>query len=126
GLADSFNPSPSGNGNLQVLAIALRADGKVVAGGSYSTLSPPGGAGTRNNIARLETDGRLDQTLPLGTIGSYVAATAVQPDGKLLIGGSFSFVLSVSRNNIARLNTDGTLDTAFNPNANSFVNAIAV
>ena len=30
------------------------------------------------------------------------------------------------RNNIARLNTDGTLDTAFDPNANGAVFAIAV
>ena len=53
-------------------------------------------------------------------------ATAVQPDGKILIGGSFTTVLGVTRNNIARLNTDGTLDTAFNPNANSLVYSIAV
>ena len=42
-------------------------------------------------------------------------ATAVQPDGKILIGGVFTTVLGVTRNNIARLNTDGTLDTAFRP-----------
>ena len=73
---------------------------------------------TRNNIARLETDGRLDQTLNLNTVGADVSATAVQPDGKILIGGNFTSVLGVARNKIARLNTDGTLDTAFNPNAN--------
>ena len=50
----------------------------------------------------------------------------MQPDGKILIGGSFSTVLGVTRNNIARLNTDGTLDTAFNPNANGAVYSIAV
>src|SRR5204862_6412653 len=55
-----------------------------------------------------------------------VAATAVQPDGKILIGGSFATVLGMARNNIARLNTDGTLDAAFNPNANGTVNAIVV
>ena len=55
-----------------------------------------------------------------------VIATAVQPDGKILIGGIFTTVLGVTRNNIARLNTDGTLDTAFNPNANGVVYAIAV
>ena len=33
---------------------------------------------------------------------------------------------TVTRNRIARLNPDGTLDTAFNPNANSAVHAIAV
>ena len=105
----------------------MQADGKILAGGFFTTLSPNGGAAvTRNRIARLETDGRLDQTLDLSTVGSYVTATAVQPDGKILIGGEFSTVLGVTRNNIARLNTDGTLDTAFNPNANGAVHSIAV
>ena len=97
----------------------MQADGKILAGGNFTTLAPNGGAAvTRNRIARLETDGRLDQTLNLSTVGNFVTATAVQPDGKILIGGSFTTVLGVTRNNIARLNTDGTLDTAFNPNAN--------
>ena len=39
-----------------------------------------------------------------------VLAAVVQPDGKILIGGSFTTVLGVTRNRIARLNTDGTLD----------------
>ena len=106
----------------------MQADGKILAGGFFTTLAPNGGAAvTRNHIARLETDGRLDQTLNLSTASAVcVYATAVQPDGKILIGGVFSTVLGVTRNNIARLNTDGTLDTAFNPNANDRVHAIAV
>ncbi|MGI8604664.1 MAG: hypothetical protein ACR2OZ_16960 [Verrucomicrobiales bacterium] len=123
GAADSFDP----NSDSVVRAIAVQADGKISLGGDFTTLSPNGGGGvTRNRIARLETDGRLDQTLNLGTIGSSVLATAVQSDGKILIGGFFNTVLGVARNNIARLNPDGTLDTAFNPNANSSVVAIAV
>jgi hypothetical protein len=55
-----------------------------------------------------------------------VYSVVVQPDGKILIGGSFTTVLGVARNNIARLSTDGTLDTAFNPNANGFVASIAL
>ena len=102
-----------------VCSIAVQADGKILAGGDFTTLAPNGGAAvTRNHIARLETDGRLDQTLNLSIVGNFVIATAVQPDGKILIGGIFTSVLGVTRNNIARLNTDGTLDTAFNPNAN--------
>ena len=125
GLADSFNPNA--NGSPCRFSIAVQADGKILAGGDFTTLAPNGGvAVTRNSIARLETDGRLDQTLDLSTAGSYVAATAVQPDGKILIGGNFTSVLGVARNRIARLNTDGTLDTAFNPNANVAVNSIAV
>jgi len=69
--------------------------------------------------------GDLDP-LNLNITGSYVAATAVQPDGKTLIAGSFTQVLGVARSNIARLNADGTLDTGFDPNANSDVYSVAV
>jgi uncharacterized delta-60 repeat protein len=126
GLADSFNPNVSGF----LSSIAVQADGKILAGGPFISLSPNGGATvTRNRIARLETDGSLDQTLNLSAIGDdhrEVTAIALQPDGKILIGGLFTTVLGVPRNNIARLNSDGTLDTAFNPNANNEVISIAV
>ena len=56
------------------MSIAVQSDGKILAGGDFTTLAPNGGAAlTRNYIARLETDGRLDQTLDLGIVGSYVA-----------------------------------------------------
>jgi uncharacterized delta-60 repeat protein len=125
GLADSFDPNAASN---VVNSIAVQPDGKILAGGAFTSLSPDGGATvTRNRIARLEPDGRLDQTLDLGIVGGGdVRATAVQPDGKILIGGDFITVLGVTRNNIARLNTDGTLDMAFDPNANNTVYAIAL
>ena len=123
GLADSFDP----NVNTEVHSIAMQLDGKILACGDFTTLSPNGGVGvTRNYIARLETDGRLDQTLNLSTVDSEVTATAVQPDGKILVGGFFTSVLGVTRNYIARLNPDGTLDTAFNPNIDAVVFSIAV
>ena len=130
GLADSFDPNA--NGDI-VYSLAVQADGKVVAGGRFNMLAPSGGPPVlRYRIARLEKDGRLDQTLnaniaidPPGS-GGGVVATATQPDGKIVIGGSFSSVLGVDRHNIARLNTDGSLDLAFNPDANVAVNAIAI
>ena len=126
GLADPFDPSAGS----RVYSIVVQPDGKLLLGGDFPTLAPNGGAMvSRNRIARLETDGRLDQTLNLNVMGflsSYVVASAVQPDGKVLIGGNFTSVLGTPRNNIARLNTDGTLDTVFNPNASSEVDTIAV
>jgi uncharacterized delta-60 repeat protein len=130
GLADSFDPNASSN----VFSIAVQADGKILAAGDFTTLAPNGGAAvTRNRIARLEVDGRLDQTLNLNATGSGILATAlataVQPDGKILIGGGFTTVLGVARNKMARLNTDGTLDTAFSPNASgpsAYIDSIAV
>ncbi|MCX6893100.1 MAG: hypothetical protein NTX51_16510 [Verrucomicrobia bacterium] len=46
-----------------------------------------------------------------------VDAIAVQPDGRILIGGAFSAFDGVPRPNLARLNADGTLDTTFVPAA---------
>ena len=69
--------------------------------------------------ARSAAAGDLD-SLNAPVFGDRVEATAVQPDGKTIIAGSFSSVLGVPRNNIARLNADGTLDTGFNPNPNAF------
>ena len=123
GAADSFDP----NANSSVRCLAVQSDGKILAGGSFTSLAPNGGAlVSRNCIARLETDGRVDRTLDLSIIGGWVTATAVQPDGKILIAGRFSNVLGVTRHNIARLNTDGTLDAVFDPDADTDVYAIAV
>src|SRR5204863_1020304 len=83
GLADSFDP----NAGNSVFSIAVQADGKVLAGGQFTSVAPNGGTTvTRNRIARLERDGRLDQTLNLGTLGDLgisIFATAVLPDGKI-------------------------------------------
>jgi uncharacterized delta-60 repeat protein len=44
---------------------------------------------------------------------NVVSALALQPDGKVLIGGSFDSVGGQTRTSVARLNSDGTLDTTF-------------
>ena len=86
GLADSYDPSISST----VFAIAVQQDDKVVVGGDFTSVSPIGGAAiTRNYVARMEIDGRLDQTLNrMGTSG--IATIALQADGKILVGGVFS------------------------------------
>jgi len=67
------------------------------------------------NIARLQADGSLDTTLQNGMSGLVgdCWAIALQPDGKILIGGWFNTVNGVARTNIARLNANGSLDTSF-------------
>lgn len=45
---------------------------------------------------------------------SQINATAIQDDGKILIGGFFNSYDGITRNKIARLNSDGSLDTTFN------------
>ncbi|MBK9604996.1 MAG: Ig-like domain repeat protein [Betaproteobacteria bacterium] len=58
--------------------------------------------------------------------GGTVYAIVRQGDGKVIIGGSFTFVNGVARSNIARINSDGGLDLAWNPDADSTVNALVL
>ena len=56
---------------------------------------------------------------------SDVSALAVQPDGRIVIGGYFTSA-SPAHNYLARLNADGSFDTTFNPYVNGRVDAVAV
>jgi uncharacterized delta-60 repeat protein len=102
----------------------------VIAGGAFTESAGE----LRNGIMRLEPDGRLDRTLnpALNSLSSqnrnyqWAQSNTIQPDGKILICGSFTSVQGVPRNSIARLNTDGSLDLDFNPNPDARVRAIAV
>lgn len=102
-----FNPAISGS----VTALAAQPDEKVLIGGGFTSVNGI----ARTNIARLNADGSLDGSFQNGFSGAnnIVRAIVVQPDGKVLIGGSFTNVNGVSRNGIARLNADGSLDTNF-------------
>ncbi len=55
-----------------------------------------------------------------------VYAMAVQPDGKVVVGGQMTAVNGVARAHIARLHRDGALDETFNPGANGAVYGVAV
>jgi uncharacterized delta-60 repeat protein len=55
-----------------------------------------------------------------------VHCMAVQPDGKILVGGNFTNLSGQGRSCIARLNADGTLDTDFSAGANGDVYALAI
>jgi uncharacterized delta-60 repeat protein len=76
-----------------------------------------------------QNPGVLDASFTVGTgANGSVLATAIQSDGKILIGGDFTSYNGTPINRIARLNTDGTLDPSFNvgAGANASVRAIAV
>ncbi len=97
-----------------VQSVVLQPDGKVLVGGNFDSVNGI----SRNNIARLNADGGLDDNFQNGMSGipvlnNYVYSVALQADGKVLVGGAFNSVNGVPRSGIARLNTDGSLDTTF-------------
>jgi len=121
---DDFNPQA----NDEILTMAVQPDGKILVGGYF--YSPFGqqisiGGQVRNRIARLNSDGTADITFNPNA-NDIVRALAIQPDGKIVIGGDFTQMGGQTRNRIARLNSDGTLDTAFNPNANDDITSLAI
>jgi len=100
----------SGFNGSTVNSIAIQADGKILAGGSFSTYQGV----LSNNIIRLNTDGSIDTSFVSGSgFNSFVNSIVIQSDGKILVGGSFSTYQEVLSNNIIRLNTDGSIDTSF-------------
>ena len=108
--ADTFNPGA----NSDVYCLAEQADGRILVGGTFTTL----GGQTRNRIGRLNSDGTLDTTFNPGAAGgdyTAVYALALQEDGKIVVGGTFTTLGNGTRKSIGRLNSDGTLDTTFNP-----------
>jgi uncharacterized delta-60 repeat protein len=110
------------NINATVSAIAVQADGKTIVGGSFNTFD---GVSVQR-IARLTESGSLD-TAFLANTGSganrEIYAIAIQPDGKIILGGNLETFNGATVNSIVRLNSDGTRDTAFTTNAGSGFNS---
>src|SRR5204862_1512162 len=70
----------------------------------------------RNRIARMNENMSLDVGFDPGAgADGTLYALALQSDGKVLIGGSFTNINGIRRNGIARLNEDGSLDPQFDP-----------
>jgi uncharacterized delta-60 repeat protein len=106
-------------------ALAIQRDGKIVAAGSAAS---SGALNSRDfAVARYNPDGSLDRSLggdgrvttPFTPLTDSATGVAVQPDGKIVVGGyagySFSEPNSPQRPDyaLARYNADGTLDATF-------------
>jgi uncharacterized delta-60 repeat protein len=116
------NDFSAGNGSDGTLyAIAPSPDGKIAVGGAFTNL----GGSISQNVGRVSTNGLVDSDFLIGSqVNARVLAIAVQPDGKLVIGGDFTTPVP----HIARINSDGSLDVSFNPDngTDGSVKAIAI
>jgi len=111
--------------NGAVWSVDTQSDGKIILGGDFSTLAA---ANVRNGVARLLTNGSVDNTFTFsGATNATVRKVKVQSDNKILVGGNFTTINGVAKNRITRLNADGTSDATFLGNgANNFVLDIEV
>ncbi len=107
--------------NFWTTATAVQADGEIIVCGPFSTVNGQ----NRRRLARLNADGSVESTatfnIGTGVVSQYlndaVACIALQPDGKILVGGQLSSIDGRPRRGIARLNANGTVEGAATFNA---------
>ena len=89
------------------------------------TLVTAPGTASRSTLQEQRSDqqqplavaGDVDPSFDPGigvTTGGTINAVAIQGDGKMVLGGSFTSYNGVSSNGIVRIQSDGGLDTSFN------------
>lgn len=107
-LDASFNTAKGANDVINTMAV--QPDGKILIGGHFNDYNGK----ARGGVARINSDGSLDETFNPGNGTAYVNAISLRPDGKMLIAGGFTFYNNVQRGRIARINANGSLDMTFN------------
>lgn len=128
-LDTAFNPpTPGGHVNC----VLAQPDGKVIIGGEFTTYT------VNKRLARLKLNGanwvvddKFDGTIPTGAVNTL----ALQANGDILAGGTFTITGATQRNYLARFirneanggANDGALDTTFEPTIGTgAVNAITL
>ena len=101
-----------------IFDLALQPDGRIIAVGHT------GSPNQFRNLAvvRYNANGSVDSSFATGGIfemdffghGDIASSVALQPDGRILVGGSASHTLDGDYDSVlVRLNTNGSLDTTF-------------
>ncbi len=109
-------PYKAGTGfSDKVTALLIQPDVRIIAGCYFGYYN-----GQRvERVVRLNPDGSMDPSFQADAfIDRKVTALALQPDGKLLVGGNFHRLgpnspQTLGPNLLVRLNTDGSLDQSF-------------
>ncbi|MBA4054285.1 MAG: hypothetical protein C0490_06205, partial [Marivirga sp.] len=92
-----------------VSSIAFSAS-KIYLGGDFITYN----GNIRNGLVVVNTSGAIDTGIDLKLgIPATVNSAHLQSDGKLVVGGNFTYINGTIAVRIGRINTDGSLDNSF-------------
>lgn len=96
--------------DYEVLSIEVQPDGKIIVAGKFTSFN----GSLHRKILRLNSDGSLDTSfVSPSQINGEIKTIALQPDGKIIVGGNFTSFNNENMSKIARLNSNGTLDNSF-------------
>jgi uncharacterized delta-60 repeat protein len=109
---DDFHVNPGAD--PRSWRVAVQPDGAVNIVGPFSQV----GASVRRGFARFLANGTLDRVpgqllFDEGAVALPVSAVGVLPDGRVVMGGTFSSVNVVPHGHLMALRADGTPDPAF-------------
>lgn len=111
------------NGTGGLRALALQKNGKILVGGHFTTV----GGVPSSGLARLNPDMTADSDFDPSIAGvpeggpyidgayMFVRAIMVQPDHRIVVGGTFTNLAGVTVPGLGRLFEDGTFDDTFRP-----------
>lgn len=125
GNVDNSFVVPTGFSSGQVNTLALQANGQILAGGTFTSYN----AQPLSRIVRINSNGSHDENFNVGTgFNNTVNTIVVQPDGKILVGGTFTSYNGVTCNRIVRLHSTGEIDDTFNTGSGfgGEVNSLAI
>jgi uncharacterized delta-60 repeat protein len=123
-LDQTFDAGTGANGTVNL--VATQSDGKVLIVGPFTSVNGT----TRNGVARLNSDGKLDSTFNAGAgINSpgngAIYDLQIDSGGKALLAGGFDSFNNVTRHMLVRLNLDGSVDPTFDAGKNLIRNNIS-
>ncbi|MDX2301879.1 MAG: fibronectin type III domain-containing protein [Microscillaceae bacterium] len=96
--------------NNVIQAVRVQSDGKILLGGDFLEFNLQ----NYGRIVRLEPGGSTDTSFHIGAgANNSITAIEIQPDRKILLGGSFSTFNQKNSRGIVRLNHNGSVDTTF-------------
>jgi uncharacterized delta-60 repeat protein len=106
-------------------------NGKILVGGSSIRFLSSGNQ-WHTNLVRLNSDGSVDDSFGTSIAGARpsdavgLECIALQTNGQILVGGTFTKINGEGHYSIGRLNTDGTVDTQFGASVNNYVYCLLV
>ncbi|TPG36267.1 calcium-binding protein [Flavobacterium pectinovorum] len=108
---NTFDNGLSGDGfDNTIRTLSLQSNENLIVGGDYLSLNGIPSA----YLTRLKPDGTIDESFAAGTgFNGKIYTTLIQPDGKIIVGGSFTSYNDNSSGRLIRLNEDGTPDNTF-------------
>src|SRR5437762_4977118 len=104
----TFVPAPGTNDAVNV--VIPQPDGKVIVAGRFTQANGV----PRSRIARFNFDGSLDTTFDPGTgADAEITAAVLQPDGRIVVAGTFTSFNTFTHNRVCRLNANRSVDQSF-------------